>query len=141
MAHTAIRVSFGRAATLFAALSIGVAVGAACSSGHASTQSPCRLLKPSEIGAIVHGHVEAGKPVPAIGESAKRMCSYRVATALRTVTVYLGHGRPPSGTNESPSGATAVRGAAFVAVGAQFPDRAFPRLALALARRAITRVT
>jgi hypothetical protein len=95
----------------------------------------------SEIAAAIHGDVNAGERVPAIGETDRRMCSYRVSTSLRTVTVYLGSGEPPHGSGTSWSGASVVRGNAYVSVSAQFPDRGFARIASTLATRAIERAT
>jgi hypothetical protein len=115
------------------------AVSAACSSGHSVATDPCSLLTRSEIATAIHGDVNAGERVQAIGETDRRMCSYRVSTALRTVTVYLGSGHPPHGSGTSWSGASVVRGNAYVSVSAQVPDRNFARIASTLAKRAIER--
>ena len=131
--------SFGAFTRVFAVSILIAAVSTACSSGHSVATGPCSLLKPSEIATAIHGDVNAGERVQAIGETDRRMCSYRVSTALRTVTVYLGSGRPPHGQGTSWGGAIVVRGDAWVSVSAQYPDRGFAPIASTLAQRAIER--
>jgi hypothetical protein len=131
--------SFGASTRILAMSVLIAAVPAACSSGHSLATGPCSLLKRSEIAMAIHGDANAGERVQAIGETDRRMCSYRVSTALRTVTVYLGSGHPPRGPGTSSTGAIAARGNAWVSVSAQFPGRGFGLVASTLARRAIER--
>jgi hypothetical protein len=131
--------SFGAFAKALTAFIVSATAFAACSSGRAVSVDPCSLLKPSEIASAIHGGVDSGERVQAIGETERRMCSYRVTTALKTVTVYLGRGRPPHGSGTSWGGATATRGNAYVSVSAQLPDRGFSLLASSLAERAVDR--
>ena len=133
--------SFGAFARVLAASILIAAVSAACSSGHSVAADPCSLLKRSEIATAIRGGVNAGERVRVIGETDRRTCSYRVSTALKTVTVYLGSGHPPHGSGTSWSGAIVSRGNAYVSVSAQLPDRGFARLASTLAKRAIERFT
>lgn len=131
--------SFGAFAEALTAFILSAAAFAACSSGRAVSADPCSLLKRSEIASAIHGRVDSGERVHAIGETERRMCAYRVTTALKTVTVYLGHGRPQHGPGTSWGGATVIRGDAYVSVGAQVPDGEFAQLASNLAKRAVDR--
>jgi hypothetical protein len=97
------------------------------------------LLTRAEIARAIDGHADIGKRVSAIGEKEQRMCSYAVTTPVRTVTVYLGHGHPRGRTGVDANGATESRGAVYVSVGAQYPDKNFPPVALRLAQKAIAR--
>ena len=132
--------AFGAFAEALTAFILSAAALAACSSGRAVSANPCSLLKRSEISSVIHGGVDSGERVQAIGETEPRMCSYRVTTALKTVTVYLGRGQPPHGSGTSWGGATVTRGNAYVSVGAQVPDGEFARLASTLAKRAVDRL-
>jgi hypothetical protein len=116
------------------------------------TSDPCALLTPSEVAAAAGVQAQRGERHAAIGEAdARRICSFTVSTSLRTVIVYLRRGGPPlfdgerlaaaspSGTSIDSSGATAVRGATYVSVGAQFPGPTFGRVAEGLLELAMRR--
>lgn len=110
-----------------------------CSSSHSAVSNPCALLTRAEVARAIGGRADVGKREHAIGEKERRICSYAVSTSVRTVTVYLGRGHPEAGTGVDAGGATESRGAVYVSIGAQYPDKNFPPVALRLARKAITR--
>jgi hypothetical protein len=110
-----------------------------CSSPHSAVSNPCALLTQAEVSRAIGGRADIGQRVQAMGDKERRMCSYRVNTSVGAVTVYLGKGRPRGGTGVDASGATESHGAVYVSVGAQFPDKNFPPVALRLAKKAITR--
>jgi hypothetical protein len=90
----------------------------------------------------VGAKTEAGTRVPAISPpngAREWLCNYPVASPVRTVIVYLGHGGSPSGTGIDREGATQVRGNVYVSITAQYPDKTFGPRALQLAQIAISR--
>ena len=91
------------------------------------------------IERTINAHTEPGVRVQAIGETEKRVCSYRVSSSVRTITVYLGKGSP--GQQTLAIGPTRSRGNLFVRIGAQFEDARFRPLAERLATQAISRVS
>ena len=120
-------------------LMISPLLAIACSAANSAVTNPCSLLTREDVAREVGGDAAVGQRVQAIGEREQRLCTYRVSTALGTVLVYLGQGRPPHGAGVDASGATEVRGHNYVSIGAQNPNDTFPPIALRLAQQAIKR--
>jgi len=110
-----------------------------CSTSHSASANPCALLSRQDVANAVGGQADAGRREQAIGETDRRLCTYRVTAKVGTVVVYLGRGRPPSTSGATPGGAIAAQGSVYVSVGAQYPDDSFSRVARLLAQRALTR--
>lgn len=111
-----------------------------CSASHATITNPCDLLTREQVADTMGAKTEGGKRVPATGPpnvTHEWLCDYSVAAPVRTVVVYLGHGRPPQGSGIDPGGATQARGDVYVSISAQYPDKSFGPMALRLAQIAI----
>jgi hypothetical protein len=109
-----------------------------CSTSHSASTNPCALLSRQDVANAVGGQADAGRRTQAIGETDRRLCTYRVTAKVGTVVVYLGQGRPPKTFGATPGGATAAEGSVYVSVYAQYPNDSFSRVAQLLAQRALT---